>query len=1819
MTSRVVTLLACLSTAGTATRSYSSARQLDATLNASPLALCNGSSAVPGVPAVISSNHMLVQYEFERGLEGWASASMGPVGMAAEVWHDEGGLMRIRGIARGALDSPAGQAAYPWVDSPLGDWLVSDATYVVIRMKHLVAASEGVIWFRNTSIEEAARRDVRKAWTTSDVGAAAAAGGNVGLADTEDPDSGYWESRFPLTADGRWHTYAVPIIPQRYAYPTLTASFSQMRLFPAVQADPPSSASSSWSSASNQHALDGTVLVDWIRVATAPTILRVEGCSRISAQDMSEEFPELRPTDMIMPPVRMTVRKGYPLNQYYSSSDTALRRANFGIDRGIGMGSGAWSGSGSSNGSDTGSGSGCGAYVDENGGWRAMPDLMTPSNATTDNNTPTITPYASTYNCARAGGDVITIAGVHFGTATPRVFVNGRPCSDVRRLHAETVAECRIAPGSGVNLAVTVSNGKMPLLSDSKPYLSYQVGPGAPPRPVVTNVNARSVQVSWTCPQDHWQCMTVTGYIVQWRMAVLDDHTVGDTSNGRIETGTVSGIDGSSSGGGYIVTRPLGTSDPFSHPGSSEQAVYASAVQAGAVIGGQAAADAGLADAASYARVTASGGMSANNASGGAGAPSSPVASIVISGVTYVDTDGDGVPDTAVDASSSSAAASGSASAAGSNAANVDGQPPQSVKRPRGVYTRGVIQLQAVDGTSSWVPTYQAGVINGSDSSSSGNGTMIRLIAPDVAWGPWGSSSSSSTSSSSSARSTSAAASASGDGSLGGGSVVVTNLTSTTITGLQQGRRYQFRVAALSEVITSSSSSSSSSGSGSGSLSDDVDDSGGLNGGGASSDDGFDPACWTRSNLYGHRPPSQLTPQSQLSSSLCDGSVQGAWSPESEDVRTLTYDFLFTLFDANSTLDHGPVYRNSSVDALHWSGGEGHYGLILIGSAQIGNCNASHTCCDGFGGGVSYDEFLDMLRFLDPYPNEDTHAPVYRFDGDTMSYKPIPHAWSSDTDTFVGGSGWIEDFDAGTSDIDDGDDSTGDDTTEVTDFDAINTGTLPALMQSLNVGAYSAASHSNLDAAAGEVGATGKVPVVMQLQQRQQQNGGASGARIRSSAHESSLYTANVLLVQGLSGRHSGAGAFYSLTKEEPSVGWRHYDDAGALQFVPFALIDKLEADAAAADANSTSTSGGGGVGGGNGVFADPRVLPDEASRGPLPAAPASPGAGNASNGTSASNAGNSNTSAGGGRRRRAELEEAWQAQSSNVDAVKRRTPTAQSDEVPQQRRRTQSASGGAAAASSNSSSSASSGCNDTAASFGHGFNRKAGGARTSARVFRDRYGRRLVGLQNNPTSTCSLVCTAAGTYAQHSPVLNTFMQQSAVDGSVGGATSGSTSGGFVSASDIASVSAAAGAASDPASASSGNSQPLGTTASIDIDKAYSEASPLSRSIYGWAGVLGLSQRSFNSTSISANSDIEAGSGNETDDADASDDAGVGNETASGGGARTIDFRPYSLPITTDAPVAGRYSRALDTADPSILQPYPDTSFPSKTLVLNASMHPELASNATAPCGYVLRLTGSHGSQGGAAWYARPQQVREGFETTFLFRLSNPSVHCRDMNDVHTRCRSRGGHGFAFVIQTAHPAALGAGFAAAGGIGSGSGSGSGMGYEGIRSSVAVEFDTWADYDQLDPYENHVSVHTRGTGAGNSANHSYSLGHAPFDRIPDLTDGIHVVRISYHPRISYSRHVSHPAFVTTAHFTDFITNGQYPAGGQGQWGPGFGALSIYIDDDAVEPVLIVPLNLASLLGLDATHGRAWVGFSSATGVDVWQAHDILAWHFTQLRM
>jgi peptide-N4-(N-acetyl-beta-glucosaminyl)asparagine amidase len=110
-----------------------------------------------------------------------------------------------------------------------------------------------------------------------------------------------------------------------------------------------------------------------------------------------------------------------------------------------------------------------------------------------------------------------------------------------------------------------------------------------------------------------------------------------------------------------------------------------------------------------------------------------------------------------------------------------------------------------------------------------------------------------------------------------------------------------------------------------------------------------------------------------------------------------------------------------------------------------------------------------------------------------------------------------------------------------------------------------------------------------------------------------------------------------------------------------------------------------------------------------------------------------------------------------------------------------------------------------------------------------------------------------------------------------------------------------------------------------------------------------------------------------------------------------------------------------------------------------------------------IRLTPNKTSQCGAFWLKDKQHVTQNsLYVSFSFRTVGS-----------------GADGFAFVLQNQGPTAIGE-------------HGCGLGYQGLRKSIAIEFDTYASVDHCnDPDGNHISVHTRYTD-GNSAHHNYSI-------------------------------------------------------------------------------------------------------------------------------
>ena len=202
-------------------------------------------------------------------------------------------------------------------------------------------------------------------------------------------------------------------------------------------------------------------------------------------------------------------------------------------------------------------------------------------------------------------------------------------------------------------------------------------------------------------------------------------------------------------------------------------------------------------------------------------------------------------------------------------------------------------------------------------------------------------------------------------------------------------------------------------------------------------------------------------------------------------------------------------------------------------------------------------------------------------------------------------------------------------------------------------------------------------------------------------------------------------------------------------------------------------------------------------------------------------------------------------------------------------------------------------------------------------------------------------------------------------------------------------------------------------------------------------------------------------------------------------------------------------------------------------------------------------MTANLNTQKGSCFYDQPVAVASGFTCRFEFQISSLA--------------GGGADGMTFIIQNA-----------ASGLGALGDDGSGMGYAqnpgtSIENALAVEIDTW-NSGQGDPNDNHVSVHTGGTGV-NLYSEDYSIGNRA--AATDLSSGnVHTMVVHYEG----------------------------------------GVIEVFVDD-LVNPLVSAPwdfatggtyLNGSTVGGLNLIGGdSAYVGFTGGTG-GANEIHDVLSW-------
>lgn len=209
-----------------------------------------------------------------------------------------------------------------------------------------------------------------------------------------------------------------------------------------------------------------------------------------------------------------------------------------------------------------------------------------------------------------------------------------------------------------------------------------------------------------------------------------------------------------------------------------------------------------------------------------------------------------------------------------------------------------------------------------------------------------------------------------------------------------------------------------------------------------------------------------------------------------------------------------------------------------------------------------------------------------------------------------------------------------------------------------------------------------------------------------------------------------------------------------------------------------------------------------------------------------------------------------------------------------------------------------------------------------------------------------------------------------------------------------------------------------------------------------------------------------------------------------------------------------------------------------------------------------IRLTKLKVNEAGAIWFNKKLPLQYGFTSNFSFRFSEGSNNnCKDNSE-------EGADGIALVIQNSNPYALGW-------------SGGGIGYDGIKNSIAIEFDTFSnDSTQLenlfDPNGNHIAVQSNGANE-NTSKHLHNIKLALNDNIPK----IHSNGRTYYVSVIYN--------------------------------PKSKTMTVYFDSTKYlsKPVIFIKdFDLSKLINLES-NVLSYIGITGATGC-AFQNQDILSW-------
>jgi len=327
--------------------------------------------------------------------------------------------------------------------------------------------------------------------------------------------------------------------------------------------------------------------------------------------------------------------------------------------------------------------------------------------------------------------------------------------------------------------------------------------------------------------------------------------------------------------------------------------------------------------------------------------------------------------------------------------------------------------------------------------------------------------------------------------------------------------------------------------------------------------------------------------------------------------------------------------------------------------------------------------------------------------------------------------------------------------------------------------------------------------------------------------------------------------------------------------------------------------------------------------------------------------------------------------------------------------------------------------------------------------------------------------------------------------------------------------------------------------------------------------------------------------------------------------AQQISYYTFDTPGTTP----GQYSYACtptDTNGPT--PPLFCLNYQGSTQLPTFIEDPSISDPNYSSGQWVAQMTTPAGGEASSLWFSVPQQVTNGFNVWFQFKIT-PSPNSYATAD-----------GLAFVIQNSYGAGLsspnpcaetGTGYTVVGG------GGGCLGYGGIDNSVALEFDTydnsWDPTDSGSSNDNHIALQScglsEGTPLSNSPSHfniggypscNLSLGSTPTlisnpqtSAVPGSSNAVTLADGNTHQVVMvYNGPLDTPANYLYVYLD--------PAFNEGTVTPVAGSV----------PLFSGPFDITQYINLqnEGPDLPAYVGFTAATG-SAFEQHEITGWTFT----